>query len=241
MLSNILTLPLKTMSLGIRDHAKLNRLNSERVAQALRDGQWSCHICSTHIPEFMEIDHLDGHTVSAKNIKPICQFCHNLKHPLWAAARGKISLIYAPDLSQAELHRICWSVIGYRREKDFPADMHRIEQDILKRRGLAEDIIYSRTTEGFLEAIFSLEEKIGLENARMTVEKLDQILRFIPSEVLPGHEALPAASRVSIWSFGGFRTAVETGADLFRKGNPADTKKLKTAASRALEATRKKV
>lgn len=67
---------------------------------------------------FFELHHLDNdHANNAPgNIAVACPFCHMPFHLGFNAMRGNGTLVYAPELSQADISRICAvSVIGFSR------------------------------------------------------------------------------------------------------------------------------
>ncbi len=67
---------------------------------------------------FFELHHLDNDHANnqADNIAVACPFCHMPFHIGFNAMRGNGTLIFAPELSQADISRICAvSVIGFSR------------------------------------------------------------------------------------------------------------------------------
>ena len=106
--------PRKLLSLGACHHYALNAAMPDRVRDALRSASWTCHVCGAYLPGFLEIDHFDNHEPGSRGpIAPICQFCHDLKHPLWAVARDRmVPVIMPPEISQSTLTRLCWLIIS---------------------------------------------------------------------------------------------------------------------------------
>jgi hypothetical protein len=67
---------------------------------------------------FFDLHHLDNDHANnqAANIAVACPFCHMPFHLGFNAMRGNGTLIFAPELSQADISRICAvSVIGFSR------------------------------------------------------------------------------------------------------------------------------
>lgn len=71
---------------------------------------------------FFDLHHLDNDHTNNKpaNIAVACPFCHMPFHLGFNAMRGNGTLIFAPELSQADISRICAiSVIGFSRGDAF--------------------------------------------------------------------------------------------------------------------------
>lgn len=233
MLSRILDADPMNLAFSARDHARIISAHHKLAADALKRDNWTCHLCKTRIPEFMEVDHGDSHVEGCKSLKAICQFCHNLEHPIWAASRGRIIFIHAPEFSQAQLNRLAWAMLSRRESPDFPWDGSRFTKAIEERQKLMEGVIQSGTVEGFLEAVFSLDRRLGREMAKNTLLKIDQAIRFWPSELTAGYADLPAAARISTWTVGGFRAGAKVGARLLRESVPVNPDSMKLAARHA--------
>lgn len=234
MLSGILDTDPMMLAFSARDHARITSAHHATASAALKRDDWTCHVCKTRIPEFMEVDHRDSHEEGSKSLKSICQFCHNLEHPLWAASRGRIIFIYAPEFTQAQLNRFAWAILSRREDPAFPWDENRFIKAIEARQKKMESIIQSQTVEGFLEAVFSLERRLGTKMAKNTLHKIDQSIRFWPSEVTAGYADLPSSSRISTWTVGGFRTGSRVGARLLRESTPVNPDSLILASRHAI-------
>ena len=80
---------LSILGMGARAHSELASNNPKAISECLARDDWTCCICRTRIPGFMEVDHVQSHgPCQADQLRTICQFCHNLRHPLWAALRA---------------------------------------------------------------------------------------------------------------------------------------------------------
>lgn len=84
----------------------------------MRRARWRCEACGLTAPEEMEIGHRDGdhHNQRRSNLRCLCAFCHLVDHPVAALRRGRATLLYAPDLEQADVSRIAWSLAWLIRE-----------------------------------------------------------------------------------------------------------------------------
>lgn len=230
MLSTLAAAPVSLLSLGVRQHGVLLNGQGKEVQACLERADWTCHICGIRIPEMMEIDHTAGHSPKAVNgYRPICQFCHNLKHPLWAAARGRIIPIIAPGLGQIDLHRLAWTMLAQRGAKNAAVDVTGALEDIEYRRQLFVEIYGAEKIEAFLEAILDLPRVVGRDRAAKVVMAIDEQVRFWPAELTDGANGLAPAARLSTWRSGGFRKATNTAARLLNEASPIEGDALRTA------------
>jgi len=254
MLAELTSTPITSLNLGARDHAALAAGNEELHAEVFaRDGH-ACHVCGSRCRDALEIDHQAGHRpTAASGLKAICQFCHNLRHPLWAASRHRIIPIYAPDISQAALHRLAWVALCWRDAPEAPLDMTGLHGMIEDRRvqlckrlgfrgadGFADDKrtrLVELMTLGSAEALFEAaltvadDVRIGPERAVRTLTAVDQYLRFWPTELMPGIEDLDPAARLSRWDLGGFKVIADEVAGAVREDLSPDPAKIRSLMS----------
>ncbi|MBW3243572.1 hypothetical protein KUV57_12940 [Epibacterium sp. DP7N7-1] len=232
MLSDMLKSSIVTMNLRVVDHAALLVPQASECAEVHSRDQDRCHVCGFRVPGMMEIDHLAGHRKStSKEMACICQFCHNLKHPLWAGARKRIVPIYAPDMTQEDLHRLAWVVLAWRDAPDTaPVDVAGVLTDIENRRDRLTDMISCKDAESLFEASLGLPDLVGEKDAAATLLRVDQFLRFWPAELTHGYEMLPKGSRLSSWGVGGFRVMAEEAAAAIRKDAAPNFDKIRSAA-----------
>lgn len=230
MLSTLASAPVSLLSLGIRQHGMLLSGQAKEVHACLQAADWTCHICGVRVPEMMEIDHTGGHARSAvKGFKAICQFCHNLKHPLWAAARGRIVPIIAPGVGQLDLHRLAWTLLAQRGAKAPAVDVTGILADLEERQKLFVTTYGGERVDAFFEAILDLPRVIDPERAAKVVMAVDEQVRFWPAELTNEVAELAPASRLSTWRDGGFRRASKTAAGLINAAYPIETGALRSA------------
>ncbi|CAN0557160.1 unnamed protein product, partial [Laminaria digitata] len=82
MFSSLADTGLSILTLSAQQHNILNALMIDDIVEMMTREEWTCHRCGVHLPQMMEVDHLKGHALSGTSgIMPICQFCHDLKHP----------------------------------------------------------------------------------------------------------------------------------------------------------------
>lgn len=232
MLSSTLKIPPNVLALNARSHGRILATQRKQVEACFAKSDWTCHVCGIRVPEMMEIDHLDGHRPGANaKLATICQFCHNLKHPLWAAARGRLVPLFAPDLSQSDLHRLAWTLVLLRdAEGDFP-DADAIIAAVEKRTVSFAETFGTRAVSAFLESAINLPTMIG-EMAAPVLLKIDQSVRFWPADLTADADDLPPAARLSAWDLTGFRKATKTAAGLMMADTKFDAGDLHDAAEK---------
>ncbi|WP_027234546.1 HNH endonuclease [Leisingera caerulea] len=232
MLSDMLKSSLVTMNLRVVDHAALLVPQAQECGEVMKRDQERCHICGVRVPGMMEIDHLKGHRESpASDMACICQFCHNLKHPLWAGARKRIIPIFAPDMSQEDLHRLAWVALAWRNAPDdAPVDVSAVISDIEARRQRLRELLGCKDAESLFEAALGMPALIGEKEAGETLLRIDQSLRFWPAELSEGYEGLKKGSRLSTWSIGGFQVIADEAAQAIRQDCAPDFEKIRAAA-----------
>lgn len=108
----LMNAPLHVPKMGMRPHAIMAGIAGPAAAQAIVDGNHTCHLCGVHLPNGMEIDNLDGDhsNFSVDNLKPICPVCHYSRHPTWAAQHNRLRLIWMPQARQIDINRLYWAV-----------------------------------------------------------------------------------------------------------------------------------
>lgn len=211
MLAALVRSDLRLLNLGARDHAALLGHDVDLCSRVFADADGCCHVCGTHVPEALEIDHTRGHARGKSHdagLRAICQFCHNLKHPLWAAARGRIVPVWAPDIPQIDLTRLSWSMVAWREVH--PQEFELVRRDLLVRAGRFADTFACQGVEALFEAAFATCDALGASRAGPLLAQVDQVLRFVPAEVLLdgemiADETIDQSMRLSTLSVGGFR------------------------------------
>lgn len=241
MLKDLHRRSLVDQNLGIRRHGALLAGQGKLIRKVFkRDGE-TCHVCGSRVPGHMEIDHIKGHRAgaSADQLRTICQFCHNLKHPLWAAGRVRMVPILAPDIPQADLHRLAWVVLAWRGLEDGPIDEVAILGDIEARRSAFLGRYGCDSADSLFEAASGLPDHPSFRGRKAraikTLARMDADLRFWPTELLAGREGFDPGSRLSTWGVGGFQVIADSAAAAIRDDQNPDFDKLRKATQLAFE------
>jgi hypothetical protein len=233
-LSSTLKIPANVLSLNARNHGRILATQRKQVDACFEKSKWTCHLCGIRIPEMMEIDHLDGHKHGPSvKLATICQFCHNLKHPLWSASRGRLVPMIAPQLSQVDIHRLAWSIVLLRDAGRNFADIDPILEGIEQRTIAFEKKFGTRLVTPFLESAINLPKMIG-DMAAPVLMQIDQSVRFWPADLTTNANDLPPAARISAWDLIGFRKASRTTANLLIADNKFDADVLREDAEKAM-------
>ncbi len=237
MLSTMIQSSLVTMNLRAIDHGSLLTRDAQTCQKVFQRDRDCCHVCGYQIPGHMEIDHLKGHKpCDASDLATICQFCHNLKHPIWAGARKRIIPVYAPDLTQEDLHRLAWTVLAWRNGGEgVPDEIAAVPEQMMQRKNDISEILGCEDAESLFEAVMGLPDLIGKKAAREALMRIDQVLRFWPAELLPDYEDLPKAARLSVWDIGGFRVVADEAARAIREARKTNFEKIHEAALGTME------
>lgn len=202
MLENLLDRNLGYLTLGARAHARLNTVLSEEIQAAMDGGEWCCHKCQTYLPGLLEIDHTQGHSPSRKSgLKPICAFCHERDHPVWAVGRGRFALMHAPDLSYEEISQMTWALLGNRGNDGFFFDSKKLARDIKARTEDAADALGHGNPEALIEAIFAFSDARGKDAAKAQIERIEAQIKLVPSALVD------LSLDIYGWHQSGFRAA----------------------------------
>lgn len=236
MLADMLGRSLTEMLLGSRGHGRLLAGQADTVAAVFKRDRECCHLCGFSVPGHMEIDHLAGHRkATAEELKTICQFCHNLRHPLWAGARKRIIPIHAPDLSQADLHRLAWTLLAWRDVVEGPIEAGAITGLIDARREAFRQRVGTDRAEVLFEAVWMARETGSRKANDAMLSGIDQSLRFWPVELLPEAVDLDPASRLSRWTLNGYGLIAEEAAEAIRASQTASHERIRASMRMALE------
>jgi len=187
------------LTLSARDHALINAPMGAQIAKSFQDHDWTCHVCGVRLEGLMEVDHLKGHRCSSsEEIAPICQFCHDLKHPLWAMARKRAFPVYAPGIDQVDLTRFAWTLLSEMTRQEAQESFEDLLGAISERESAAFEMLDGENMEAALEAIIIIRGRNGLEFSREVAGELDAHLRYLPTCVRDGEP-------IQRWTPEGFR------------------------------------
>lgn len=227
MFQSVLTGNPRQLTLSARDHALINASMADVIAAVFRDRDWTCHVCGVRIEGLMEVDHLKGHRrCGPEGVAPICQFCHDLKHPIWAMSRKRAFPVYAPDLTQTDLSRFAWTLLSEMTREGAEEGFDALIEAIGEREAAAFEMLDGENMESALEAVLTLRDRLGQEAASRVCRELDAHIRFLPACVRDGEPILR-------WTAAGFRPVpVELLQHAF--GPAPDLGKLQRAAAEIL-------
>lgn len=223
MLASLPDASIRRLTLGVRAHATLLNQDAALCQKVFERDKHTCHVCGIRIIDGMEIDHIAGHVrCGAEDLRSICQFCHDLKHPLWAAMHHRIVPIHAPDFDQNAIIRMAWSLVEWREHDALQEQCEAVRQAFLARAKTFANVMKCKSAEALFEAALSLSDaadrKVVLEGLR----RADLFTRFVPAEALVGPQSISdtsidQASRLSTWTIGGFRKITRTVARTLRE------------------------
>ena len=188
MLSELLKCPADVAAMGARRHALHARGQAELFGQCFRRDDWTCRQCGFRFRGFMEIDHPGSHMdADLGSIRTICQFCHNLRHPVWADLKGRLRMIWAPSLTQDAIHRIAWLTLlasedpsGFSIDGELAEAAREIVAATKRRERLIADVIGSSNPGGLFEAIFTVKPYCRRNRHLAAVASIDNLARFWP-------------------------------------------------------------
>ena len=201
------------LALGARAHSTILGKAMGPASARLAMDDWTCRFCGTRIPDFMEVDHPDGHAPCGLNgLSAICQFCHNLRHPLWAAARGRFRLFWGPDVSQRDVHRAAWQVFfasgrvdGSDADPELQSAAALVVEDIDRRERALECIAGSADACGFLEALLTARDLLADSAFGSIADALNGVVRFWPSAAdRAADREIAAPASLACWREGRF-------------------------------------
>lgn len=215
---NFLSIDSTVSRMGAFDHEKILRPVASRLAGVFKAHDWTCCDCGTRLEGCMQIHHSRGHgrVDDVASLRPICVFCHDVRHPVWAANRKRIVPIDAPGLDQAALNRFFWSMIALerQREADEISDQNQAEavqelRDSLKnRRNSVRVNLETAEGDSLIEAVrIFFERQKASGNPRMA-EEADRVQRIVVDRVRWAPATLfddVAGNSLASWGIGGYR------------------------------------
>lgn len=201
------------LAMGARAHAIIAGASLDSIAARFALDDWTCSVCSTRIPGFMEVDHAERHEVCGpERMRAICQFCHQLRHPVWAALRGWMRLFWGPGLDQTDINRTAWQVFfaspdgkGMAADEALADAAARVAEDVDRRERVLEHIVGSAHPEAFFEALFTARDLLAEAEFKSVSALLDSFIRFWPTAAdrASAHRA-PGRNGLKCWRKGRF-------------------------------------
>lgn len=238
MLSQIFKKSLIDLKFSASGHAGLLVHRAGDCSAVLKKHNHTCNQCGVRIEGGMEIDHLVSHLPDAPigDLRPICPFCHGLKHPLWSAMHERYIPILAPEVEQVDLNRFAWSFLAVRDMTECEDACDALYYAIMNRRDSFQSHVGAANMTAFLEALWGLKEEIGVDAAIALAEKLDRSVRFWPVELLSRSETFEAGRRLHTWTHRGFVCVAEEFTKAYRQNVKSSLKDLRGLSEALLEA-----
>ncbi len=209
LLEQMLQMGPEEASFGSRYHAQLYSGSLAEIQASFKRDNWTCQNCKVRIPGFMEVDHaVHKPHCAVQELSTICQFCHNLKHPIWASLRGRLRLFWLPGIPQEMVTRMAWTVF-YSIPLGHIPDYYDSAENILERVGRREvilaDILGSSDVGGLLESLHTIRRFREPQNFWPIIRELDGFVRFWPTAVNNSYVYRKRQSAsLSYWSEGKF-------------------------------------
>lgn len=207
----------QTAALGPRFHLLLARQNARAFRDALVDADWTCHACGIRVPEWMEVDHLDGDHGSQRpgNLGCICPWCHRARHP--AARPEALTFGWLPELEPAHLSRLAATMVmiesagrqaladaardgetdhdslaGSLAARAWDIPIAHIDDELAKRRRMAVQVVGTGDVAALVESAWRHPEAQGaLDSLRWIPKRAVTILT--PAGDVPVTERIGAA------------------------------------------------
>ncbi len=188
MLDELLGMPADVASLGARMHSILAREQGGEMKECFRRDDWTCRRCGFRFAGFMEIDHTVSHDAGETGgLRTICQFCHNLRHPVWSDLRGRLRMIWAPSLPQAGLNRMAWLAMlasedscGNCADHELADAAREIVAATRRRESIVASILGTSHPGGLFEAMFAVKPLCTPGRRMAAIETIGRFVRFWP-------------------------------------------------------------
>lgn len=219
---NFLSIDPMVARMGAFDHEKILRPVVGRLEGVFKAHDWTCCDCGTRIPGCMQIHHSKGHgridDVAA--LRPICVFCHDVRHPIWAANRKRIVPIDAPGKDQAALNRFFWAHLALerQRESDEIADANQAEavqelRDTLRNRRNAVRVnLETADGDSLIEALRTFYERQKASGNAAMLAEADRIQRTVVERTRWAPAIFfddVAGNSLASWGIGGYRNRTQ--------------------------------
>ncbi len=206
-------IPADIAAMGAWTHATLAHGNGKAIADRFQRDDWTCHRCGFRFHGYMEIDHVLQHgACGADGLRTICQFCHNLCHPVWAGIKGRLRLIWAPSMTQGAINRTAWLTMlasedrsGRIIDQELAEAAREIALATQRRERVFASMLSASHPEGMIDALFALKALCGADRQKEVLSMIDPVARFWPvaADRILGHAKRPSES-LSRWDGCGF-------------------------------------
>lgn len=191
-------------------HGLILRADMSHIPGVMRKHDWTCCKCGVRIPGYMQIHHVKQHRAGdPKNLLPICSFCHDMEHPLWAANRKRIVPIDAPDLTQAQISMISWTILSltggkmpFESDRALDEGVIRVSDSLSERREVLSSMTGAKDADVILQGALTVNASLKkTDPGRKAFSKIISRVRFAPSFLFTEY----ALQAFQVWSPGGFR------------------------------------
>lgn len=191
-------------------HELILRADMHKVPEVMRKSDWTCCVCGVRIPGYMQLHHSKGHRPGQpQHLKPICSFCHDMEHPLWAANRKRIVPVDAPDLTQAQISMIAWTVLSltggkmpFESDRALDEGVIRVGDNMAERREAISSMTGAKDADAVLQGAITVNAQLSKDApGRKAFAKIMGRVRFAPSFLFAGY----GLEAFQVWSAGGFR------------------------------------
>lgn len=139
----------------------------------------TCQACGWVSRQWQEIHHLnsDHSDHREKNLATLCPLCHQVFHLPQASATNGGSIIWLPEISQADLNQMCIALfVAMRQPKGQWASSARIIQGVFESRVTVAEDFLGRSDPGMLAQALLRMKPEQFERR----EKLTSALRLLP-------------------------------------------------------------
>lgn len=222
--------PISILNMGMRHHEAIQHEHASAITKMMQTHDWTCSRCGIRLKNFMHVDHAKGHNArDASGLLPICSFCHDQDHLIWAASCRRIVPIIATTpkgvLTNDDISRIAWAFLSLLRHEDTNPNAKsaatEIVNDMRLRRAAFQEEFGSKDADSFIEAVYRFLDGAEDEAPAMASERkliVDQCLsitRFIPCFLAGDMDPSDPAAFLSTWGPGGFASIDDSEAKLF--------------------------
>lgn len=205
--------PLAVLKMGQRQHESVLASLAGEVREIMKAHDWTCHKCGVRVEGYMQVDHTKGHgNADPKHLKPICPFCHDQDHLLWAAARNRVVAVLAPDLTNEMISRLSWNILSLSNHDDHAGVVSAVDNvrtSLRQRRMDFQQKYGADQLDAFIEAIYRFLAPDDEASPKEVADKnnimkmITNEVRFVPALILEKNIEDPSRT-VSVWDIGGF-------------------------------------
>ncbi|WP_310622289.1 type IVB secretion system protein IcmJDotN [Flexibacterium corallicola] len=195
----ILSVKCKNWRMNSQDSHKADTEFKTMRTKALKRDKQTCQFCGFKDKQWQEVHHLnDDHSDNRlSNLITICAFCHNCHHIGYAGVQKEAVLIWAPEVTQQELHHIVRSCLVAKAWADKclakPGILQKVRLNALKNNDSCQALLSAlRARTRDAEKWILTSDPTVLANMLLTLPHKDYQRRH---EFLSGIRLLPLGYR----------------------------------------------